>query len=222
MFNQRQIGPFWRKMATLNRFFYQKGQIWIRNRYIPDPNTTWPKSPGSYLGSTTLQLCTLSLSSSKKILDESILIRNTSVKQMIMVKHYAARSPYFTYRPRVWTLAWTGKAAASRRAAWDLPLPSHPVNTSTASPPRGGRTDSENPILSSRIMDPHWFNAFFLIADPDPVNYQKRQKLKKIYNWKIFFFLFWIKITIYLSLCLHKGRTSYSRSLQLQPSKENI
>jgi hypothetical protein len=44
-------------------------------------------------------------------------------------------------------------------------------------------------------------------------------------NWKKltavnFFIFFGSKIEIYLSLCLHKGRTSYRRSLQ--PSKENI
>jgi hypothetical protein len=43
------------------------------------------------------------------------------------------------------------------------------------------------------------------------------QKFKKIYSWKTFFSS---KIAIYLSLGLHKGRTSYRRSLQ--PSKENI
>jgi hypothetical protein len=44
-------------------------------------------------------------------------------------------------------------------------------------------------------------------------------------NWTKFtgekkFDIFLSKITIYLSLGLHKGRPSYSRSLQ--PSKENI
>jgi hypothetical protein len=64
---------------------------------IPDPDPTWPKSPGSYRIRDP-QHCnnvpTLSLSSSKKDLDKSFLFRNTSVKQMIMVKHYAARSPH--------------------------------------------------------------------------------------------------------------------------------
>ncbi len=43
---------------------------------------------------------------------------------------------------------------------------------------------------------------------------------KKITAEIFFFFLFWSKIAIYLSLGLHKGRPSYRRSLQ--PSKENI
>ncbi len=45
------------------------------------------------------------------------------------------------------------------------------------------------------------------------------QKLKKNYNWK-FFFLFWSKIAIYLSLGLQKVCPSYRRSLQI--SKEAI
>jgi hypothetical protein len=43
-------------------------------------------------------------------------------------------------------------------------------------------------------------------------------KLKKIYNWKFLFLFSCSKISIYLSLGLHKGRPSYRRSLQL--SKE--
>ncbi len=60
------------------------------------------------------------------------------------------------HRPRVWTLAWTGKAAARRRAACDLPLPSHPVNTSTAYPPARREEDRfSKSILSNRVVDPH-------------------------------------------------------------------
>ncbi len=90
-----------------------------------------------------------------------------------------------------------------------------------------------------RVSDPHWFNAdpdtdpdpaFFLIADldsgsgfririPDPDRVFGDLKLEKIYNKK-FNFYFWIKIAIYLTLGLHKGRPSYRRSLQ--PSKVNI
>ncbi len=43
---------------------------------------------------------------------------------------------------------------------------------------------------------------------------------KKNYSWKKKFDIFLIKIAIYLSLDLHKGRPSYRRSLQ--PSQENI
>jgi hypothetical protein len=43
------------------------------------------------------------------------------------------------------------------------------------------------------------------------------QKLEKMYSSKNFFIIFGLKIAIYLSLGLHKGRTSYRRSLQ--PSK---
>jgi hypothetical protein len=46
------------------------------------------------------------------------------------------------------------------------------------------------------------------------------QKLKKITAVKLFFIFFKSKIAIYLSLGLHKGLTSYRRSLE--PSKENI
>jgi hypothetical protein len=45
-------------------------------------------------------------------------------------------------------------------------------------------------------------------------------KLKKIYSWKFNFYFRDQKIAIYLSLGLHKGGPSYTRSLQT--SKENI
>ncbi len=45
-------------------------------------------------------------------------------------------------------------------------------------------------------------------------------KLKKIFNLNFLLFFFWSKIAIYFSLCLHKGRPSYRRSLQ--PLKKNI
>ncbi len=45
-------------------------------------------------GSTSLQWCTLSLSSSKKNPDESILIRNTSFKQMIIIKTLCCKNSY--------------------------------------------------------------------------------------------------------------------------------
>ncbi len=40
----------------------------------------------------------------------------------------------------------------------------------------------------------------------------KNLQLKKIYSWKKFIF-FWSKIAIYLSLGLHRGRSSYRRNL---------
>ncbi len=46
------------------------------------------------------------------------------------------------------------------------------------------------------------------------------KNLRKKYSWIFFCFFFWSKITIYLSLDLHKGRPSYRRSLR--PSKEDI
>ena len=57
--------------------------------------------------------------------------------------------------------------------------------------------------------------------DPDPIRIQgfNDQKLKKIIAEKNYIF-FGSKTTIYLSLGLHKKRSSYRRSLQL--SKEAI
>ncbi len=81
-----------------------------------------------------------------------------------------------------------------------------------------------------RVVDPPWFNAdpgpaFFLIADPDtdtdPVpnpRFWWPKIGKKIAAVKLIFY--GSKISVYLSLGLHEGRTSYRRSLQ--PSKENI
>jgi hypothetical protein len=46
------------------------------------------------------------------------------------------------------------------------------------------------------------------------------QKFEKIYSWKFLFYFFDKKITIYLSLGLHKGRPSYRRSLH--PPKEKV
>jgi hypothetical protein len=59
-----------------------------------------------------------------------------------------------------------------------------------------------------------------LNTDPDPIRIQgfDYQELEKIYSWKKIIF-FASKTTIYLSLGLQKGRSSY-RSLKL--SKENI
>ncbi len=45
-------------------------------------------------------------------------------------------------------------------------------------------------------------------------------KLEKFSNWKKKYFFFLSKISIYLSLGLHKRRPSYKKSLQ--PSKDNI
>ncbi len=68
----------------------------------------------------------------------------------------------------------------------------------------------------------HWvsirIHRFRLNTDPDPVFLMTK-------NWKnvqlkIFLIFFWSKITIFLSIGLHKGRPSYRRNLQ--PSKENI
>ncbi len=80
-------------------------------------------------------------------------------------------------------------------------------------------------------VNPHWFNAdpdpdpaFFLIpeTDPDPVPHLDFlwPKIEKKIKFVIFLLFFVSKIAIYLSLGLHKGSTSYRRSLQT--SKENI
>ncbi len=77
-------------------------------------------------------------------------------------------------------------------------------------------------------MDPHWFYAdpnpaFFLIADPDPVQNPRFRwpNLEKICSWKKLDTVPLDKtIATKVSLCLHKGRAIYMRSLQ--PSKKNI
>ncbi len=67
--------------------------------------------------------------------------------------------------------------------------------------------------------------------DPDPAFLSKSgsgygTRIVMTKNWRkensrnCFLFFFWLKIAVYLSLGLHKGRPSYRRSLQ--PSKENI
>jgi hypothetical protein len=56
--------------------------------------------------------------------------------------------------------------------------------------------------------------AFFLIADPDPGFWWP--KIGKNLQQDIFIYFFLIKIAIYLSLSLPKGRPSYRRSLQPQ------
>ncbi len=71
-------------------------------------------------------------------------------------------------------------------------------------------------LMRIRITDPD--PAFFLIADQDPGF--DDLKFKKNLQLEIYFSFSWSKFAIYLSLGLHKGRTSYRRSLQ--PSKENI
>ncbi len=76
--------------------------------------------------------------------------------------------------------------------------------------------------FAGRVVDPHWFNAdpdpaFSLIAEPDPV---PKSRVLMTKNWKkftavkLFKIFFGLKITIYLSLSLHKGSTSYRRSLK--------
>ncbi len=62
-------------------------------------------------------------------------------------------------------------------------------------------------------------SGFTESGDPDPIRIQgfDDQKFKKIYSWQKNLIL---KIVVYLSQGLHKGRPSYKRSLQ--PSKENI
>jgi hypothetical protein len=75
-------------------------------------------------------------------------------------------------------------------------------------------------MVSARVADPLSFDpdpdpTFRLNTDPDPIwiqgfDDQNLQVKKNV----------WIKTKIYLSLGLHKVRTSYRRSLQL--SKENI
>ncbi len=83
----------------------------------------------------------------------------------------------------------------------------------------------------NRFSDPRWFNAdpdtypdpaFFLIADSDPGSGSRVWwlKIEKNLQLEIKFLFSLSKLAIYLSLGLHKGRTSYRRSLQ--PSKENI
>jgi hypothetical protein len=68
--------------------------------------------------------------------------------------------------------------------------------------------------ISGSVVDLHWFQCGS--GSRSRVLMTKNRKKftteKKLY--------FWIKITIYLSLGLHKGRSSYRRSLH--PSKENI
>ncbi len=64
--------------------------------------------------------------------------------------------------------------------------------------------------------------------DPDPIQIRSQsgsralmtKNWRKKYSWKKKLIFFWSKTTIYLSLCLHKERPSYRRSLQL--SKEAI
>jgi hypothetical protein len=74
--------------------------------------------------------------------------------------------------------------------------------------------------LHIRVVDPHWFNAD-PDPDPDPIPDPGFWWTKTGKNLQFeFFFNFWSKIAIYLSLRLPKGRPSYRRSLQ--PSKENI
>ncbi len=84
--------------------------------------------------------------------------------------------------------------------------------------------------IRGRVVDLHRFYpdlAFFLITDPDP--YSDPDPVPNPGFWwpknvkrftAGFFFFFWSKIAIYLSLVLHKERTSYRRSLQ--HSKVNI
>ncbi len=109
------------------------------------------------------------------------------------------KNQLYIHRPRVCTLAWTGKAAASRRAAWDLPLPSHPVNTSTAYPPAAGGQIQQTHTFNQGCR---WFNedpdsAFFRIRNWIRFRIQFRiqgfyyQKLIKSATGKHFlFFLF--------------------------------
>jgi hypothetical protein len=57
-----------------------------------------------------------------------------------------------------------------------------------------------------------------------PIRIQSRSRVNMTKKWEKFITekkcFFFYQTTIYLSLCLHKGRPSYKRSLQL--SKENI
>ncbi len=48
---------------------------------------------------------------------------------------------------------------------------------------------------------------------PIRIQYFDYPRLKKIYNWNFFKYIFWSKIAIYLSLGLHKGRPSFRRSI---------
>jgi hypothetical protein len=75
-------------------------------------------------------------------------------------------------------------------------------------------------LTGSRVVDPDSLNPD-PDPDPDPIQIQGfyDKKLKKK-TPKISFIFFLLNIAIYLSLCLHKGRPSYRRSLQ--SSKENI
>ncbi len=107
-------------------------------------------------------------------------------------------------------------ASHSWRELWQVPAP-----------------DTQVPVLTSRVSDPHSFDPdpdpAFEAGDrsgsgsnPDPIRIQdfNDQKLKKITAEKIFLFFFWSKTAIYLSLGLHKVCPSYRRSLQL--TKEAI
>ncbi len=79
---------------------------------------------------------------------------------------------------------------------------------------------SDNP--SGSVVDTDPDPALQVDPDPDPIRTQgfDGQKLKKKIQLKFFFIFFWLKIAIYSSLGLHKGRPSYRKSLQ--SSKENI
>jgi hypothetical protein len=77
---------------------------------------------------------------------------------------------------------------------------------------------SYNCIFPVDIFPVSWIRNGFN-ADPDPGPGIWWPKVVKFYSWNKNL-LFWSKIAIYLSLGLHKGRSSYKRSLR--PSKENI
>ncbi len=72
------------------------------------------------------------------------------------------------------------------------------------------------------VSDPHWFNAdpdpkLFLIADPDPGSGSRVwwPKIEENSQLEILILIFLkLKIAIYISLGLLKGRSSYRRSLQ--------
>ncbi len=96
------------------------------------------------------------------------------------------------------------------------PLPKHRARP-TAPPAAGAPAPGPGDRPTPRVVDPPWFNPD---PDPDPDQGFWWPKIEKNLQLKKKLDMLLKKIAIWSSLGLHKGRTSYSRSLQ--PSKKNI
>ncbi len=86
-----------------------------------------------------------------------------------------------------------------------------------------GSVSASGGSLRGSVSDPdYWVRIQLFRLNNDPIRIQgfNDQKLEKIHRWKDFYYLFLLKVAIYLSLGLHKERPSIRGSLQ--PSKENI